>query len=123
MSKTRQRRYGQHEIIDEARIRGFARSADWVWACYQNQKQSSKFGAINLIDNAACSCYYFIMNRMHTAKRRMSEHTGEDIVPGTPAERIGLVWPLTREVACLSRRHDVERRLQRHVAGLGRREG
>jgi hypothetical protein len=40
----------------------------------------------------------------------------------TPAERIGLVWPLTREVASLSKKHNVEQRLQRHVTRLIRRE-
>ena len=63
------------------------------------------------------------MNRLQTRKVRMSDDRGADLVPGTPSERIALVWPLTREVASLSKRHDVERRLQRHVAGLGRREG
>jgi len=63
------------------------------------------------------------MDRAHTVTRRMSDTRREDIVPGTPAERISLVWPLTREVASLSKRFDVERRLQRDVAGLGRREG
>ena len=43
-------------------------------------------------------------------------------VPGTMAERIGMVWPLTREVASLNKKFDVERRLQRHVAVLVRRE-
>jgi hypothetical protein len=54
---------------------------------------------------------------------RMQDVRRDDLVPGTSAERIALVWPLTREVASLSKRHDAERRLQRHVAGLGRREG
>lgn len=54
---------------------------------------------------------------------RMSDVRRDDLVLGTPAERIALVWPLTREVSSLSKRHDAERRLQRHVAGLGRREG
>lgn len=53
----------------------------------------------------------------------MQDVRRDDLVPGTSAERIALVWPLTREVASLSKRHDAERRLQRHVAGLGRREG
>jgi hypothetical protein len=53
----------------------------------------------------------------------MSDVVNDAFVPGTPAERIGLVWALTREVVSLSGRYDVERRLQRHVAGLGRREG
>ena len=63
------------------------------------------------------------MDRTRTVTRRMANTRRDDIVPGTPAERISLVWPLTREVASLSNRHDVERRLQRHVASLGRREG
>jgi len=36
----------------------------------------------------------------------MSDRRRDDFVAGTPAERIGLVWPLTREVASLSKRHD-----------------
>ena len=36
-------------------------------------------------------------------------------------ERIGIVWPLTKEIASLSPKHDVERRLQRHIAVLIRR--
>jgi hypothetical protein len=63
------------------------------------------------------------MDRSHTVTLRISALPANEIVPGTPAERIGLVWPLTREVASLSKRHNVERRLQRHVAGIGRREG
>ncbi len=63
------------------------------------------------------------MDRTHTVTLRMTVAPANEIVPGTPAERIGLVWPLTREVASLSKRHNVERRLQGHVAGIGRREG
>jgi len=63
------------------------------------------------------------MDRTHTVTLRMTVAPPNMVVPGTPAERIGLVWPLTREVASLSKRHNVERRLQRHVAGIGRREG
>ena len=63
------------------------------------------------------------MDRTRTIALRMTDARTYEIVPGTPAERIGLVWPLTREVASLSKRHDAERRLQRHVAGLSRREG
>lgn len=63
------------------------------------------------------------MDRTHTVTFRMTGAPANEIVPGTPAERIGLVWPLTREVASLSKRHNVERRLQRHVAGISRREG
>jgi len=62
------------------------------------------------------------MNRNHTTKYRMLDLRNDDYVPGTPEERIGLVWPLTLEIASLSVNHDVERRLQRHVTRLVRRE-
>jgi hypothetical protein len=55
--------------------------------------------------------------------RKTSERRNDSFVPGSPAERIALVWPLTREVVSLNKRQDAERRLQRHVAILGRREG
>jgi len=63
------------------------------------------------------------MNRTRTVKCQMSDRSKDDLTPGTPAERIGLVWPLTRELASLSKRHDAERRLQRHVTSVSRREG
>ncbi len=63
------------------------------------------------------------MNRKHTAKYRMTDQRNVDYVPGTPEERILLVWPLTKEVISLSPKHNAERRLQRHVTRLIRREG
>jgi len=63
------------------------------------------------------------MNRKRIAVYRMSDRQNDDFVPGTPADRICLVWPLTREIASLSKKHDVERRLQRHVTRLVRRKG
>ena len=63
------------------------------------------------------------MDRKQTAIYRMSDRLNDDFVPGTPAERISLVWPMTQEIASLSEKHDVERRLQRHIARLVRREG
>jgi hypothetical protein len=62
------------------------------------------------------------MNRKHTAIYRMSERRNDDFVPSTIAERISLVWPLTQEIASLSKKHDAERRLQRHVTRLVQRE-
>jgi hypothetical protein len=53
----------------------------------------------------------------------MSERRNDDFVAGTPAYRLGLVWPLTLEIAAMSKKHDAERRLQRHVTRLIRREG
>jgi hypothetical protein len=63
------------------------------------------------------------MDRKHTAIYRMSDLRNDDFVPGTPEDRIELVWLLTREIASLSKKHDAERRLQRHVTRLIRREG
>jgi hypothetical protein len=63
------------------------------------------------------------MKRNITAKYRITDHRNDDYVPGTPEERLKLVWPLTREITSLSTKHDAERRLQRHVTRLIRREG
>jgi len=63
------------------------------------------------------------MDRTVTAKRRMADWRNDDYVPGTPEERIALVWVLTREIASLNKKYDVERRLQRHVTRLIRRKG
>ncbi len=63
------------------------------------------------------------MDRTRTALFRMDEMNSEKAVPGTPAERISLVWPLTCEVASLSGLYDVEQRRQRHVTKIIRREG
>jgi dTDP-4-dehydrorhamnose 3,5-epimerase-like enzyme len=63
------------------------------------------------------------MDKKQTAIYKMTDHWDDDYITGTPEDRIGLVWPLTREIASLSVKHDVERRLQRHVTCLVRREG
>lgn len=63
------------------------------------------------------------MNRNHTALFRMTDRRNDDVVPGTLEERIGMVWPLTLEISSLSKKHNAERRLQRHVTSLIRREG
>lgn len=68
-------------------------------------------------------CYYSVMNRKHTVIRRMSDRHNDDFVPGSPSERIAFVWPLTREAVSLNKGQDAQRRLQRHVASLSRREG
>jgi len=62
------------------------------------------------------------MDRTCTAIRRMTDNWNEDYVPGKPEERLQLVWPLTQEIVSLSTKYDAERRLQRHVTFLGRRE-
>ena len=45
----------------------------------------------------------------------------DSFVPGTPAERIAMVWPLTVEAASLSKRYDVEQPMLRHVVKLRKR--
>ncbi len=63
------------------------------------------------------------MNRKRTALYRVTDQRNDDYILGTPEYRIGLARPLTREVASLSGKYDVEQRLQRHVTRLIRREG
>ena len=63
------------------------------------------------------------LDRQAIAKSALRDHTDDNYVPGTIEERVLMVWPITREVAALSPQHDVERRLQRHVVRVGRREG
>ena len=76
-----------------------------------------------LIDASLRGLYSLIMDRKHTVKYRMTDRRTDDFVPGTPAERIALVWPLTLEVTSLSKRYDAKRRLQRHVTRIVRRKG
>ena len=47
----------------------------------------------------------------------------DDYTPGSFSSRIAIVWPLTQEVTSLSKRHNAERRLQRDVTAVNRREG
>jgi hypothetical protein len=44
-------------------------------------------------------------------------------VPGTMAERLGLVWELTAEIVSLGGKMDAEQRLSRHVTHFVRGEG
>ena len=75
------------------------------------------------IDAVLWKCYSIDMERTVTAKYKITDRRNDDFVPGTPEERIALVWVLTREIASLNKKYDVERRLQRHVTRLVRREG
>ncbi len=61
------------------------------------------------------------VDRTIAKKSTLRDHVDDDYVEASIEERLLMVWPLTREVASLSPRHDVERRLQRDVAVLGRR--
>ena len=62
------------------------------------------------------------MNRQHVAKKRMSDNVNDDYVPGTVAERIEMVWPLTVEALSLSKRYEPGQRMQRYVTRLRRRK-
>jgi hypothetical protein len=63
------------------------------------------------------------MDRKHTEIYKITDNRNLDYVAGTAEDRILLVWPLTKEIASLSIKHDVERRLQRHITSLIRRKG
>jgi hypothetical protein len=62
------------------------------------------------------------LDRQTITKSALHDHTDDNYVPGTIEERVLMVWPITREIAALSPQHDVERRLQRNVVRVVRRE-
>ncbi len=62
------------------------------------------------------------VNRKVTSRKKLADHDDDTFVPGTMEQRIAMAWPLTREIASLSPLHDVERRLQRHITRIHRRE-
>jgi hypothetical protein len=53
--------------------------------------------------------------------RKLSE-SGNSRVPGSAADRLAMVWPLTAEAYSLSGKYNVEQRLQRHIVRLIRRK-
>ena len=61
------------------------------------------------------------VNRNIVYKSGLSGHQDDNYMAASVQERIGIVWPLTKEIASLSPKHDVERRLQRHITVLLRR--
>ena len=64
-----------------------------------------------------------MMKRTITKISRISDRKPEDcFVPGSSSSRLALIWPLTEEVASLSKEHNVKRRLQRNITVLSRRE-
>ena len=52
------------------------------------------------------------MDKTITKVGRISAKQREEPVPGTPAERLTMMWPLTVEIAAISGKYDTERRLQ-----------
>ncbi len=67
--------------------------------------------------------YNVNMNRNFTRLGNISDRRNDEYVPGSMSYRISLVWPLTEEVTSLSNKYNAERRLQRDVAIVDRREG
>jgi len=54
---------------------------------------------------------------------RQSDRGNSSYVPGSMAERMAMVWPLTCEVVSLSKKYDVEQPLQRHIVNIVRKQG
>lgn len=61
------------------------------------------------------------MERGIIKKYRLHEQPKPTPVPGTPEERMDMVWELTRELCSLSPTLDAERPLQRHITRLIKR--
>ena len=51
-----------------------------------------------------------------------SNYADSAYVPGTEEERMSMVWPITCEVVSLSKKYDVEQRLQRHIINIVRKK-
>jgi hypothetical protein len=52
-----------------------------------------------------------------------SDRRNSGYVSGSMSERIALVWPLTCEAVSLSKKYDVEQRLQRHIIRIIKQKG
>jgi len=61
------------------------------------------------------------LNRQIVTKSTLRQHADDNFVPGSVAERILMVWPITREITALSPNYDVDQRLQRDVVRVTRR--
>ncbi len=61
------------------------------------------------------------ISRNKTRLMRMRDDDGNPFVPGTPQERIGLIWELTVELWSLKGENIAERRLQRHITNIVRK--
>jgi hypothetical protein len=64
------------------------------------------------------------INRRHVVVHKtLAEAEDGGYMSGSDAERLSVVWDLTRDAWLFFRKEDAERRLQRHVGVLARREG
>ena len=60
------------------------------------------------------------MDRSQVNVIRQGTDPGNNYVPGTMEYRLGLVWPMTCEVASLCEHMDVEQPLQRNIVVIRR---
>ena len=69
-------------------------------------------------------CYNTNMKLMRDRAKLCKMADGDDAyVEASPAERVGFVWEITKELWSLRNRQDAERRLQRNAANLVRQQG
>jgi hypothetical protein len=62
------------------------------------------------------------LDRQTITKSALRDHADDNYVPGTIEERVLMVWPITREIAALDPHLDVNRKLQKDVIRVVRRE-
>ena len=69
-------------------------------------------------------CYNINMKLMrdHAKLSKMTD-ADDSYVEASPAQRVGFVWEITKELWSLRNRQDAERRLQRNVATLVKQQG
>ena len=53
---------------------------------------------------------------------RKSDRRNSSFIPGSMAERLSMVWPLTCEVVSMSKKYDVEQPLQRDIVNIVRKK-
>jgi hypothetical protein len=75
------------------------------------------------LDVIKIMCYTFIIMDKSINILTKTDSRNFGYVPGFMSERIALVWSLTCEVVSLSKKYDVEQRLQRHITRLIKQKG
>lgn len=62
------------------------------------------------------------LDRTVVKKSSLRHHEDNNFVSDTASNRLLMVWPITQEIVSLGKMYDVERRLQRDVVALIKRE-
>ena len=60
------------------------------------------------------------LNRKHAVLKKMTKEE-DNYMDASPAQRVAVVWELTREIWSLKDKKNVERRLQRNITRLIRK--